>query len=160
MKKEKDYVMIDAQALALTFAEAQLNAETKLREEAQTRVGTKLAKLADGKAIDDKEAAEFKEDIARLSAGPRASRTRRTEAGKLATGSPSTFKQAVPTLIATFGAALVAAAAEKGSPLRFAGAVPGVIDAVNKAREKRDFNEIALPLASAAAGAAAPALIK
>src|SRR5262245_56915618 len=62
------------------------------------------------------------------------------------------FKQAIPVLIATFGAALIGAAAPKGSVLRYAGAVPGTIDLFAKAQERRDFNQLVIPLTAAAAG--------
>lgn len=72
----------------------------------------------------------------------------------------SDLRQAFPMLLATVGAALLGASAEKGSPLRYAGAVPGLIDLFAKSQAKRDSSELVISLGTAAAGGAAPALIK
>jgi hypothetical protein len=72
----------------------------------------------------------------------------------------SDFTNAIPTILATVGAALLGASVEKGSILRYAGAVPGVIDLFDKARRTHDAGEVIIPLVTSASGAAAPVLIK
>jgi anti-sigma factor RsiW len=82
------------------------------------------------------------------------------QSSKVDLSTRSALDDALPTLIATFGAALIGAAADKKSLLRYAGALPGTIDVIGRARRNQDFSELVVPLIAAVAGAAAPALIK
>jgi hypothetical protein len=76
------------------------------------------------------------------------------------TKKPDALKQALPTIMATVAASLLGAAAERGSVLRYAGAVPGAIELVARIRDKQDTKELTVPFLSSALGAAGPMLIK